>query len=55
MSFQGISDELHQQIYQLVKQGKKLHAVKLIVESTPKGLKEAKDYVDWVEKGIRKR
>ena len=29
------------------------HAVlKLIVESTSKGLKEAKDYVDWVSKSI---
>lgn len=52
MSFQGISDELHQQVFELVKKDKKLHAVKLIVESTSKGLKEAKDYVDWVAKAV---
>lgn len=54
MNFKGISDELHQQVFQLVKQGKSIHAVKLIVENTSKGLKEAKDYVDWVEKSVRK-
>ncbi len=50
MDFKGITDELHQRVYKLVKEGKKLHAIKLIVESTSKGLKEAKDYVDWVAK-----
>ena len=37
------------QIKQLLSQGKKIHAIKLVVETRKMGLKEAKDFVDGLE------
>lgn len=39
-------NELDEQILDLCRQGKKLEAIKLYRDSTDKGLKESKDYVD---------
>jgi ribosomal protein L7/L12 len=39
-------DNLEQEVRFLLEQGKKIEAVKRVVEQTGKGLKESKDYVD---------
>ena len=41
---------LEQQVRDLLAQGKKVEAVKLVLTQTGKGLKEAKDYVDSLAK-----
>ncbi|WP_270474699.1 ribosomal protein L7/L12 [Clostridium cochlearium] len=41
-----ISDELKGELIELVRENKKIKAIKKLRESTGMGLKEAKDYVD---------
>jgi ribosomal protein L7/L12 len=41
---------LDETVIQLCKTGKKIHAVKLVMEQTGWGLKESKDYVEHLER-----
>ncbi len=42
-------DNLEQEVRFLLEQGKKIEAVKRVVQQTGKGLKESKDYVDALQ------
>lgn len=41
-----VSDELKSELIELIRENKKIKAIKKLRESTGMGLKEAKDYVD---------
>ncbi len=45
-SRENISDELKGELISLVKENKKVQAIKKLKEATGMGLKEAKDYID---------
>lgn len=47
----GLDAAAREEIYRLVSEKKKIHAIKLFRERTGSGLKEAKDVVDSVERG----
>lgn len=47
----GLDDRARDEIYRLVGEKKKIHAIKLFRERTGAGLKEAKDIVESVERG----
>lgn len=48
-----LTEEFTQKIKELLLQGQKLLAVKLLIEQTSMGLKMAKDYVDQLENDLK--
>ncbi|RXI49251.1 hypothetical protein DP130_04115 [Clostridium tetani] len=54
LSRRSINDELKNELIELVRENKKIKAIKRLRDATGMGLKEAKDYVDSLDYALYK-